>query len=184
MSNEGTLDDLYLEWLYENFVGATSNKNPNTSYWELAKQLYTMPFTWVIQKDSHRAEDGKALRDEFINARDIQDVEIEFMQFDCNVLEMLIGLAVRASFEDGQEPGDWFWIFIRHLDLQSFNDRIYNQIVREEVDAIVRRLLDREYDKNGVGGLFPLEHATQDQTQVELWYQLQAFMLEHFEDAS
>lgn len=184
MSNNGTLDDLYLEWLYENFVGSTSNRNPGNTYWELSRQLYTMPFTWVIRRDSHRAEDGKALRDQFIIDRDIQDVEIEFMQIDCNVLEMMIGLACRASFEVGEEPGDWLWKFFNHLGLQSYNDRIYNQIVKEEVDAVVRRLLDREYDKNGEGGLFPLKNATEDQTQVELWYQLQAYILEVIEDAS
>lgn len=179
MNGEGTLNDLYLEWLYENFIGAISNKNPNSSYWKLTKQLYTMEFAWSIRHDAHRAEDGKALRHDFINACDIQDVEVNWLQENCTVLEMLIGLACRASFEDGEEPGNWFWKFLNNLGIQSFNDRVYPRIVEEEVDAIVRRLLDREYDKNGVGGLFPLKHARRDQTQVELFYQLQAFLLEN-----
>lgn len=186
MSNEGTLDDLYLEWLYKNFVGSVSNKNPNSTYWELARQLYTMPFTWTIRDDKNRAEDGKNLQDQFFEACDIQDVEINWQWRDASVLEVLIGLACRAAFETGEEPGNWLWKFLRNLDLQSYNDRVYSQIVREEVDAVVRRWLDREYDKNGVGGLFPLRHARQDQTQVNLWYQLQAFLLEstNLSDAS
>lgn len=186
MNNEGTLDDLYLEWLYTNFVGAVSNRNPNSTYWELTKQLYQTPYTWVIRDDKNRGEDGKALRNEFIDACDIQDIEINWLQIDCSVLEMLIGLACRAAFETGGEPGNWFWKFLNHLDLQSYNDRTYNSIVRDEVDAVVQRLLDRSYEKNGVGGLFPLEHAKQDQTQVNIWYQLQAYLLEgdNLEDAS
>ena len=92
MSNEGTLNDLYLEWLYKNFIGAVSNPNPNRSHWKLARQLYKMPFTWRVMEDSRRAEDGKALRHEFINDCAIEDVEINWLQEDCSVLEMLIGL--------------------------------------------------------------------------------------------
>lgn len=182
MNNEGTLDDLYLEWLYKNFIGSVSNKNPNSTYWKLARQLYTTRFTWSVKRDSHRAEDGKALRDLFVDECDIPDVEINWQWLDCSVLEMMIGLARRASFENGEEPGDWFWKFLNHLGIQSYNDRIYTRIVEEEVDAVIRRLLDREYDENGAGGLFPLQHARQDQTQIELFYQLQAYILEHFED--
>lgn len=178
MNNEGTLDDLYLEWLYENFIGSITNKNPNSTYWKLAHQLYTMPFTHHIRDDKNRAEDGKSLQDSFFEARNIQDVEINWQWREASVLEVLIGLAVRAAFETGEEPGNWFWKFLRHLDLHSYNDRVYSRIVEEEVDAIVRRWLDREYDKNGVGGIFPLKNARQDQTQINLWYQLQAYLLE------
>lgn len=178
MNEEGTLNDLYLEWLYKNFVGAVTNRNPNSSFWSLTKQLYKTPYIWIIHGDKNRGEDGKELRREFVEVCDIQDVEVNWLQEECSVLEMLIGISRRASFEAGGEPGDWFWKFLHHLDLHSYNDRIYNTIVMEEVDAIVRRLLDRTYEKNGAWGLFPLEHARQDQTQVEIWYQLQAYLLE------
>lgn len=178
MNNEGTLDDLYLEWLYKRFIGSVSNKNPRTTYWELAKQLYTMPFTYPMRDDKNRAEDGKSLQDQFFDECDIEDVEISWQWREASVLEVMIGLACRAAFEVDEEPGNWFWKFIRNLGLQSYSDSVYSQIVKEEVDAVVRRWLDREYDKNGVGGIFPLKHARHDQTQVNLWYQLQAYLLE------
>lgn len=178
MNKEGTLDDLYLEWLYKNFIGAITNRNPNSSYWELAKQMYTTRYAWVLRDDKHRGEDGKEIRREFIIDCDTQDIEVNWLQMECSVLEMLIGLARRAAFETNEEPGDWLWKFLRNMDLQSYNDRIYTPIVMEEVDAIIQRLLDRAYDKNGVGGLFPLAHAIRDQTQVNIWYQLQAYLLE------
>ena len=186
MNNEGTLNDLYLEWLYKNFVGSVTARNPNSTYWNLTKQLYKTRYVWVIHDDKNRGEDGKELRREFINACDIEDVEVNWLQEECSVLEMLIGLACRASFETGGEPGDWLWRFLNNLDLHSYNDRIYNTIVMGEVDAIINRLLDRSYARNGVGGIFPLKHARQDQTQVNIWYQLQAYLLEGntLEDAS
>lgn len=175
---ETTLDNLYLEWLYSNFIGAVSNRNPEKSYWELSRQLYETPFTWILPDDANRAERGKELRQQFINECNIQDVEINWLQLDCSVLEMLISLAGRASFEMWGEPGDWFWDFIKNLGLHEYNDLIYSKAIMREVDAVVRRWLDREYDKNGVGGLFPLKNANQDQTKLNIWYQLQAYLLE------
>lgn len=186
MNGEGTLDDLYLEWLYQNFIGRVTNKNPGSSYWMLARQLYRKQYTWTIRNDRNRGEDGKQLRHEFINACDIQDVEVNWLSLPCSVLEMLIGLACRASFTADGAPGDWLWKFLRNLGIHSYNDRNYNVLVAEEVDAVISRLLDRNYNENGVGGLFPLENANKDQTKVELWSQLQVYLLEgnSLEDAS
>ena len=178
MKTEGTLDDLYLEWLYTNFVGAVSNRNPERSFWELTKQLYHKKFTWVIPRDANRSEDGKELRRQFINECDIQDVEVNWLQIECSVLEMLIGLACRASFESFGEPGNWLWKFFENLGIEVYNDHYYNNDVVEEVDAIIQRLLDRTYEQNGVGGVFPCNNARTDQTQIELWTQLQGYLLE------
>jgi hypothetical protein len=51
-------------------------------------------------------------------------------------------------------------------------------MIVEEVDAVIKRLLDRNYEKNGVGGLFPMHDARHDQRQLELWSQLQFYVLE------
>lgn len=178
MSNEGTLDDLYLEWLYRNFVGVVSNRNPKRSFWGLTKQLYKTPYSWIIHDDKHRGEDGKELRRKFIEDCDIQDIEVNWLQDQCSVLEMLVGLACRAGFDTNEETGDWLWRFLTNLNLQGYNDRVYTALVMKEVDVIVQRWLNRTYEKNGVGGLFPLNHARQDQTQIKIWYQLQAYLLE------
>jgi hypothetical protein len=178
VNNEGTLNDLYLEWLYKNFIGAVSNPNPKRTHWKLAKQLYKTRFTWCVQNDGNRAEDGKALRHEFINENNVEDIEVNWLQEDCSVLEMLIGLACRASFESMGVPGDWFWKLLSNLEIQSYNDRVYSPIIMEEVDTVITRLLDRNYEQDGVGGLFPMHNARQDQRQVELWSQLQEYVLE------
>lgn len=178
MSEGRLLDDLYLEWLYKNYVGAATNPNPERGYWKLALKLYKTRFTVRLRDDHNRGEDGKALRDEFIRTEDIQDIEIGWLQEDCTVLEMLIGLACRASFASWGEPGDWFWKFLRNLGLSDYNDRIYNSYIEGEVDAIISRLLDRTYGRNGEGGLFPCDDARYDQAQTPLWAQLQNYLLE------
>jgi hypothetical protein len=164
--------------MYTNFIGSVSNRNPGKSYWELAKQLYSMPFTWVIPDDANRAERGKELRQDFIRECNVEDIEINWLHIDCSVLEMLVSLACRASFESWGEPGDWFWKFVDNLGLKGYNDAVYSKAIMQEVDAVVRRWLDREYEKDGVGGLFPRKDATLDQRQINIWYQLQGYLLE------
>jgi hypothetical protein len=173
-----TLDNMYLEWLYTNYIGAVSNRNPRSSFWQLAKQLYETPFTWIISDDGNRAERGKELRKEFIRDCDVEDIEINWLQIECSVLEMMVSLACRASFESWGEPGDWFWKFLENLGLNGYNDNVYSKAIMQEVDAVIRRWLDREYEKDGVGGLFPRQNATQDQTQLNIWYQMQGYLLE------
>ncbi|QFP95448.1 hypothetical protein SEA_MAKAI_56 [Arthrobacter phage Makai] len=174
----GTLDDLYLEWLYKEAVGATRNANPAKSFWQIAKQLYSIPFTWLINNDDNRAEDGKALREEFIVEDQIQDVDQDWMELDCSMLEMMIALARRASFESSGEAGDWFWHFLRTLELDLYSDLRYNSRVHAEIAAKVEKIIYRQYGRNGDGGLFPLRNARKDQRRVELWEQLSTYLLE------
>lgn len=176
MSNQGTLDDQYLEWLYRR-IGVVRNRNPARSYWELAKQLYTMKFTWSVPNDDNRAADGVDLREAFLCEQDL-DADDDWLMLDCSVLEMLVALAQRTSFESAGDPGTWFWRMMDHLDLRHYTDDQYSVGVAEEIDHAIQTVLDRTYDRDGRRGLFPLNHARENQRSVELWYQMSAYLLE------
>lgn len=178
MRSEGTLDDLYIEWLYKRSIGALGNRNPSRAYWKLAKHLYSRKFEWQVHNDDNRAEDGKCLRDEFIEECDIQDLEINWLQLDCSMLEMIIALADHAAFQTDMVSGDWFWIFMENLGLKDYSDRNFDYDAQATIDEICDRINYRQYQTNGAGGLFPLRHAERDQRKVELWYQLSAYLLE------
>jgi len=181
---EGTLDDLYFEWLYKQ-VGAVNNRNPKRSYWELCRQLYRMPFIWSVPNDDGRDMDGKDLRDEFIIECSVEDVEVNWLAIECSMLEMLIALSRRASFLSSGEPGDWFYKFLENLKLRRYNDSEYNDTAENHDDAkakihnILERLIYRTYNTRGVGGLFPLKHAEKDQRKVEIWYQMSVYLREN-----
>jgi hypothetical protein len=64
----GTLDDLYLIWLYEQ-VGDVKVRSRNRTYWDLFRQLYSIEFIWFIPNDDNRAEDGEDLREQFLEDR-------------------------------------------------------------------------------------------------------------------
>lgn len=172
------LDELYLEWLYRQ-VASVRLRNPTRTYWSLLRHLYSKEFVSLVPNDDNRVEDGRDLRYEFIEAEQIEP-DHEWLSFKCSILEMLIGLARRAAFEAYEGSSrDWFWIFIKNLDLEDLNDDRYrDNETAEEVDEILDQLVMRTYAANGRGGLFPLKEPDEDQRTKELWFQLAAYLLE------
>lgn len=170
-----TLDDLYLTWLYSQ-VGSVKVKNPGRTYWTLFRQLYTKEFIWFVPNDDNRAEDGRELRYEFAADEGLHHVDPAWLSLECSVLEMLIALSRRASFEDGRPAKVWFWIFLRNLGLDAYTDR--SRYERRDVDEVLESVIHRRYDRNGNGGIFPLYNPAKDQRRVELWYQLCEYLLQ------
>jgi len=173
----GTIDDQYLEWLYGQ-IGSIRNNDPARAYWELAKQLYRTRFTWSVYYDDNRAEDGKCLREEFLHVMDFDILESDpWLTEDCTVLEMLIALSRRAAFESSEEAGDWFWKMIDNLEIR-YPDQVYSNQVQMDVAHKLNVFLNRQYQRNGDGGLFPLRNAKRDQRKIEIGFQLEAYLLE------
>jgi hypothetical protein len=169
------LDELYLAWLYSQ-VGSVTERNPSRSYWKVLRQLYTKPFVWLIPNDDNRAEDGRTLRIDFLREEEIDDRDPEWMQLECSMLELLIGLAQRLAFQDDGEPRAWFWHLMENLSLDKYND---NTLVPEkEIDGILDEVIWRTYRHSGRGGLFPLKRPRANQRDVELWDQMHAYLLE------
>lgn len=172
------LDDLYLEWLYRHF-GSVRNRAPARTFWTLARHLYSREFVWLIANDDNRAQDGKELRDEFASEQGLDELDPNWAQLGCSMLEMLVALSRRAAFESNREASDWFWIFLRNMGLHKITDAVASaNDVEGIIDEAVERVVFRTYYPNGVGGLFPLHDPHSDQRRVELWYQLSAYLLE------
>lgn len=169
------IDDAYLEWLYDQ-VGSVEVTNPARTYWNILRQLYTKEFVWHVPNDDNRVEDGRDLRREFLEEQKILLQDPHWLDLGCSMLELLIGLSRRLSFEAEGEPSEWFWHLMENIHLDKYNDRMrYDE---EKVDEILERIIWRTYKANGRGGLFPLERPAENQTRVELWYQMSAYLLE------
>lgn len=175
MYDDRPLDERYLTWLYDQ-IGAVSNHHPESSHWRLISQLYTKEFFWFVPNDDNRLADGLELRAEWASRNHITDDE--WMSLGCSMLEMMIALAQRASFETDETPAAWFWRFTDNLVIGQYTNQTYNAQVEKEVDYILTRVIERSYEPNGVGGLFPLHRPRVDQRKVEIWYQLSAYILE------
>ena len=174
------LDELYLTWLYSQ-LGSVKLKNHSRTYWSLLRQLYTKEFVWLIPNDDNRVEDGNDLRYEFVDEQRIANVDRNWMGLGCSVLEMMVALSRALSFEAEGEPRVWFWHMIENLELSMMTDAVYKSspdLVAAEVDEKLNVLIWRTYAPDGSGGLFPLKHPNYNQRDVELWYQLNAYLLE------
>lgn len=165
----------YFTWLVKKISGKSSSKR--VSFNRLLQFLHTVEFRWSIDNDSNRAEDGESLRFRFAVAKGHEEDPEEILDIlhgPCSVLEMMVALALRCEeiMDDpsvGNRTPQWFWHMIANLGLGSMYDERFD---KEETAAIINRLLDREYEPNGRGGLFRLRSCRDDLREVELWYQM------------
>lgn len=172
------LDEAYLRWLYHK-VGDVRFHNPDHTYWSLFQAMYRKEFVWFVPNDDNRVEDGKDLRSVFLSDHGVlrRDVDQDWMRLGCSFLEMLVALSGRLAFEAEGESAEWFWELLNTLELDRYPDG--PRFRPRKVDNIMDTVIWRTYRSDGRGGLFPLKHPRENQQEVEIWYQLNAYLLEH-----
>lgn len=171
------LDERYFKWLYRQ-VASTRITNPERTYWSLLRELHSVEFTWFIPNDDNRVEDGKELRIEFYNGTGI-DYDHDWDILGCSILEMMVALSRRLSFNGGGVASEWFWTMINNLGLSGFNDHVMDTgSYFTRVRRVCKNLVNRTYNYQGKGGLFPLMEAPSDQSQTEIWEQMNNYLSE------
>ena len=168
------IEEVYFNWLYSK-VASVAVPTPSTSYWTLLRDLHATEFVWLLSGDDNRAEDGLDIRKEFLIESRL-DQEPAWLDIGCSVLEMLIAFSRRASFETDRDPREWFWIFLTNLKLAELNDASTG--ISQKVSDILDKFIWRTYQKNGLGGMFPLTNPVHDQRKVELWYQFSEYLVD------
>jgi hypothetical protein len=192
VTSSNQIIDEYFCWLCKIIQVEQKNK----SYWILARRLFDRQFEWFVLNDDNRCEDGMWIRERF--DFDLTDI----YQEHCNMLEVLIALAERFD-ETVQKAGEqiathrYFWEMMDNCGLSRYSDswfsdnledykRISGKIPGETgwdtclIDRIIDKIINREYDRLGNGGLFPLRKSKKDQRKVELWYQLSEYINENY----
>lgn len=166
----------YGDWLIHRLL----KMHTVADYHRLFETLHKVEFVILIPRDLNRALDGMRLRDQFRHENDIPDNLFEGKK--CSVLEMLTALAIRIDDEyignpSEPNPGYIFFTMLRNLGLDRYPDYRYDE---KEVVQILNRWIDREFDDAGHGSIFPLETPFAQQTKVEIWSQMQAYLSENF----
>lgn len=185
MNSAMRVRDKYYNWLCDKVRISQDNK----SYWLLAKHLHEKEFRWFIPNDDNRACEGRNLREIFCDTNDIEYVFDDF-PYNVSMLELLIALAYRCQYimddliEDANmDICDWFWVMVTNAGFDRFNDDAYTALRGEViVEQILNRIIDRTYLKDGGGGLFPMVRNRRDQRKVELWYQMNEYLVENYCD--
>ena len=164
-------EDRYFEWLVEKI----NNNGIADNYYHLLDFLFNKDFVWVNEYDANRVVDAEKLR---------EDYGWDGHFSGCSCLEMLIALAERCQHHIMGDPGGpdqtykWFWSMIENLGLDRFDD---DHFVYDLVDDIVMDWMELRYSADGKGGLFPLKHPHKDMREVEIWFQMCAWLNENYE---
>lgn len=170
------LDERYFEWLYKKAL-PQEERDFHQSGWDLLKLMYCTEFVWIIDRDDNRAEDGKTLRLDFVRECRYEHPDANWMDMPCSFLEMMVAICLRGSFFDDRDVSVWFWELIGNLDLHDytrFPAREFEEVARDKIETVIWR----KYSRSGLGGLFPLSFPDRDQTKIELWAQLTAYIQE------
>lgn len=174
-----SLDRAYLKWLCERITRRQSDPTCR----QLALDLHRRDFRAIVPHDENRYVDGLKLRECFGMETNNPEAE-EMLDGPCSVLEMLVALAERMDFILASADNDWakwFWILVKNLGLKPYllsepdakKKRAFN-------DLVIKKLVERSYADDGKGGLFPLRRPKEDQREVEIWYQMMAWIRENY----
>lgn len=177
--------DEYFIWLMD-----LVNTNVD-AYSELLYFLHDTDFVWCLDRDDGRAADGLKLRDEYRDAMAGMGFDaswVVLMDKPCSVLEMLIGLSRRMDdmlIEDYMAPRVpiWFWKMIKNLGLAKYTNGILMNASDDDyydIQEILNRWMNRDFEPDGTGSIFPLENAYTDQRERTIMYQLNAYVLENY----
>jgi CRISPR/Cas system-associated protein Cas10 (large subunit of type III CRISPR-Cas system) len=145
--------------------------------------MYEKEFVWIVANDDNRIQDGRDLRNSYLDTIKVEDRrDYKSMHRDpVSFLEVLVALSKRVAFIVSGNPNEWAWKLIENLGLH----RMYDQLTERKADRI-HEVLDaviwRTYEVDGNGGFFPLILPNRDQTEVEIWYQMSAYIEERRTD--
>lgn len=156
-------------------------------YGSLMELMHVTPFTYRIERDRNRAEDGRYLRNEF--AEEIgADPEMVVLWHEspdmASVLEVLVALACRLENEYIGDPGSnhpevIFWEMLCNLGFDT--PRARNAHFRMHYCyEILMYWTGRMYDRRGNGGLFPMRRTRRDQRKLEIWDQAMEYVSENY----
>jgi hypothetical protein len=176
----GKLKNKYFEWLKTMIRGSK-----NHQYDLLFKDLYGTKFRWLIANDINRSFEAKNLRTRFCDEMHIEMKDSVLLE-DANLLEVMVALASRCEWivmddVNNLDISYWFMEFLKNLELNVFTDNgYYDYGGREKIILILDKFMNRTYSKNGKGGLFPLKFCDKNQRKVEIWYQMNLYLVENY----
>lgn len=165
MEDYGIIDD-YFKWLYE-------KTHLSVSYFSSIEKMFDYEFVSYIEHDDVRMADAAGLRKEYAEYKGLSQDVVDYIldSKPISVLEVLIALSERMSAEISAD-GDGFTYFIDIVDNMGILAAEPN-----EVPEICQEFVERLYPYCGMA--FRLNNPKEDQRDIDLWYQMQAYLIEN-----
>jgi hypothetical protein len=161
------LDYEYYDWLVSQ-IHIPNGKD----YGDLFSRMHNLEFVWTVPNDDNRVQDGADLRYEFADDKK-HEIDLPGVTF----LEVLIGLSRRTAFTAGGEAERWAWRLLKNLRLTKMSTPLTEE-KSQMIDDILDSVIWRTYAADGRGGFFPLSQPQEDQRKIEIWYQMNKYVIE------
>lgn len=176
----------YLCWLMNQ--GQINAEGPD-GYLRLCEIMNSVYFVSLVAFDENRAEEGKALREEWEESCGDTLEPGTLIPYTCTMLEMIVILGRRMEYEmmDSQfEAGTGKWVreLLENAGLAYFRNDIFDIDSEYSADRIRRILSDiiyRRYGRDGTGGFFPVTDGNVDQNGEELLIQMNNYLAENYD---
>lgn len=148
-------------------------------YSRLFDFLHSKEFIWKHPLDRNRAMEALELR----NLYCFEEPGKRKLRFSLpvTVFELLVSITRRMNFIcssfDEDKTKVIFWRLIANLGLSQMTDPEYDRLGGDDrVGDVLDIFMERHYQPDGFGGLFPMRNPRQDQREVELWYQMNQYL--------
>lgn len=172
--NKEALKEEYLRWLEPQLKDEHATRTK--TYWDLANLMFETEFTWSVPMDDNRLVDAMDLRVEFARLFRASPNRLRSLG-PPSFLEVLIVLSRKMAFTAGGSAPGWAWQLLNNIELLRMSDPL-SRAKYNRAQEIMHVVISRTYAPDGTGGFFPLAWPDDDQTKIELWYQLNAYVEE------
>ena len=172
-------DGWYFDFLYD-VVAKDREDVTDLSYRMLLGVLDSVEFKDTRGIDGNRIQDAQELRADLLAEMSLDHTAVRPFP-NVSMLEVMISIADRLGQITGDEDtAFWFWEMISNLTLDGIDDNEFlsdPESYEDEILDCVDSVININYDRDGLGGLFLLREgvAPQDMRDTELWYQMQYY---------
>lgn len=177
MMTRNTLKQIYFDWMCS--IICDSRHFNWGSYRTLLKYLYNRDFYYIIDMDDNREADGMDLRYRFAYENNYNNAMVASYLDNkpCSILEVMTSLIIHCEEIMGFKDESWFYDMITSLGLISMTDDNFDGAY---VDVVISKFLNRDYERDGKGGLFTVANRRQDLRDAEIWYQMNWYLKEKY----
>lgn len=186
MSHE-EIKDRYFNWLWSYGSGGPIDEYKSVWVFMCMEEFYDL-----VDMDSNRVTDGLELRFRFIRETSI-NIRVEDLDMavgPCRFLEFFVGMCERMDdllYDCGSKLNDAFWTLLRNCGLYdcsetnlSYRGGRSSRVQFDRIQSIIRNIVERRFDPDGVGGLFPCRTCPLDLRRLEWFQQMNLYYREHY----
>lgn len=175
----------YFEWL-TSMVDPFTGRGDHGHFFTV---LHNMTYIPMMELDNNRVSDGIGLRELYARNYDIQVDGKILIDSPCSMLEFLVALASRMNYIYSQTnencTSEMFWDMMDNIGFSYYtttdNSFAMRPEMNSELENAIETVIYRRYSPNGEGNLFLLKNPKYDQRNVEVWYQMNQYLIEKME---